>query len=281
MRSRPPSSPRLGTYRGAARPRRAPARDACALAVVALLAVSAAAFAQPLTNVALRSHGAIASDNGFFNDPGYAPTPASNVIDGDWTTYWAGLTHRSPQMVWIDFDRPYVVSRVVIGERPEAFVRRGLLEYFDGWRWHPIADIDKSSPGFVLAFPSVEALAVRLSVYGYTAPSSWYNRVATITQIEVYGEAHARPAPPACRDGRIGLTINDGLEVTGFAPRSPAQFAGLRFGDIIRSIHGVPPSSIAHAQALAAGPPGSLVTVTVWRHTTGRNLTFTIELGCD
>ncbi len=262
------------------------ARVRCSAWIVSFLVVCAFAllpWAVAARNVADPSLGAVVGTNGYFRDPGYAPAPAHHVIDGDWYTYWAGLAHVSPQMIWIDFDRTYEISRVVFGERRDAFVRSGLLEYFDGWRWSPVAEIDKTSPGFVMAFPPVEASAIRLTVYAVTAPSSWYNRVAAITQIEVYGERSigaTQPPPPACRDGRMGLNINDGLEVTGFLSRSPAQRAGLRFGDIIRSIDGVPVTSIDHAQSLTAGPPGMPVTITVWRHTTGRTLTFTVVLEC-
>jgi len=83
-----------------------------------------------------------------------------------------------------------------------------------------------------------------------------------------------------CSVGRIGLNINDALEVIGFTGYSPARNAGLRFGDIVRSIDGVPPRSLSHAQTLTSGPPGTFVNITVWRHTSGRHLTYNVRRDC-
>ncbi len=84
----------------------------------------------------------------------------------------------------------------------------------------------------------------------------------------------------SCSVGRIGLNINDALEVTGFPRYSPSRQAGLRVGDIVRRIDGVAPRSLSHAQQLSAGHPGSRVRVEVWRHTVGRTLTFWIHREC-
>lgn len=250
-----------------------------AILFIAGLMTTAAAY----SNVALAWLGATTGDNGYFRDAGYAPAPSAHVVDGDWSTHWAGLMHRAPQMVWVNLPGVHEITRVVIGERPDAFVRSGLVEYYDGSRWHPISWIDKHSPGLVLAFPPVRASAVRLTVDSSRAPSSWYNRVAAITALEVYGRpapgAAARP-PSACFQGRLGLDISDALVVRGFVPGSPARYAGVQHGDILESINGVRVRSVAHAQELVAGPPGSMVRLGLWRPAINRTQTYSVFLEC-
>ena len=91
---------------------------------------------------------------------------------------------------------------------------------------------------------------------------------------------HANVPDARCSVGRIGLNINDALEVIGFTGYSPARNAGLRFGDIVRTIDGVSPRSLSEAQMLASGRPGTYATITVWRHTAGRMLTFNVRREC-
>jgi C-terminal processing protease CtpA/Prc len=85
---------------------------------------------------------------------------------------------------------------------------------------------------------------------------------------------------PRCSVGRIGMTINDALEVIGFASSSPARSAGIRFGDIVRTIDGAHVYSVAHAQQLSSGPPGTWVDIAVWRHTSGRTLYYSVLRQC-
>ena len=249
--------------------------------VVALLTTAGA-----YSNVALSWLGATTGDNGYFSDFGYTPTPSGNVIDGNWSTYWAGLMHRAPQTVWVNLPGVFEINRVVIGERPDAYMRSGLLEYYDGYRWHPISWIDKYSPGLVLTFAPVHASAVRLTIDSSRAPSSWYNRVAAITALEVFGRPSPGVAPPrppshsTCYQGRLGIDISDALAVTGFRPGSPARYAGVQHGDVLQSINGVRVRSVAHAQELVAGPPGTMVRLTLWRQSIGRTQTYSVFLEC-
>ena len=89
-------------------------------------------------------------------------------------------------MMWVEFDTTYTVDRVVMHELDVAFVTSGVLEYHDGSAWRPLSTIEKSIAGYEVAFAPVEASGVRLSVASSTAPSGWYNRVACVTELEVY-----------------------------------------------------------------------------------------------
>jgi len=150
------------------------------------VAVEVAPNGSTLDNVALTTRGATTGDNGHFDDGIHTAAPSVNAIDGDPSTYWAGLAQVSPQMIWVDFDRSYRISRIEIDELDVAFINVGLLEYFDGNAWVEIMPIHKSSAGFEFSFLQVEAAAVRVSVYDSTAPSGWFNQVACITSLRVY-----------------------------------------------------------------------------------------------
>lgn len=143
--------------------------------------------AGPGVNVALATRGATTGDNGHFEDGIHTPAPSAWAIDGNPTTYWSGWAHTVPQMMWVNFDATYRINRVVIRELPQAYINSGRLEYsVDGSDWQLIAAFDKSAANHDVDFAPVNASAVRLSVYSSTAPSSWYNRVACITALEVY-----------------------------------------------------------------------------------------------
>ena len=139
-----------------------------------------------VANVALVARGATTGDNGHFDDGIHTAAPSVNAIDDDPSTYWAGLAHVSPQMIWVDLDQRYRISRVEIDELDVAFINVGLLEYHNGSTWVEIMPIDKGSPGLEFSFSEVEAVAVRITVYDSTAPSTWFNRVACITSLRVF-----------------------------------------------------------------------------------------------
>jgi len=89
-------------------------------------------IAQPqVNNIALLSLGATAEDNGSFSDYGI-DRDATATIDGDSTTYWAGLQSNSPQMMWIYFDKEYSIDKIYINEKDIAYINTGEIEYFDG-----------------------------------------------------------------------------------------------------------------------------------------------------
>lgn len=138
-------------------------------------------------NIALASLGAITGDNGYFRDAGYTPKPSSNVIDGNSATDWAGLQKTQPQQIWITFGKTYTISSIKITEVAEAYIRNGILEYLDGDNWQKLVSINKNSAGGTYTFSPVMTQRIRLSISAITAPSGWYNRVACITGIEVYG----------------------------------------------------------------------------------------------
>ena len=138
----------------------------------------------PDRNVSLVTRGASTGDNGHFEDGVHTPGPSSNLIDGDDSTYWAGLASVSPQMAWINFDKEYEIDEIIIEELDVAYTNTGVLEYYDGSAWQHLASIDKSSAGFAITFPAVRASGVRLSIHSSTAPGGWYNKVACVFAIK-------------------------------------------------------------------------------------------------
>jgi membrane-associated protease RseP (regulator of RpoE activity) len=84
----------------------------------------------------------------------------------------------------------------------------------------------------------------------------------------------------ACSDGRIGVNVNEALEITGFPSISPARDIGLRVGDIIRIVNGVPMQSVDQARIATSGPPGSIVNVTVLRFSENRTIVFGVRRAC-
>lgn len=85
-----------------------------------------------------------------------------------------------------------------------------------------------------------------------------------------------------CADGRVGITVDDRMIVIGLVEGGPAWRAGIRYGDVVVSVDGQRVFTIADAQFLAAGPPGTLVTVTVERTGVGGPLlrNYTMRRAC-
>jgi carboxyl-terminal processing protease len=80
----------------------------------------------------------------------------------------------------------------------------------------------------------------------------------------------------------VGLTlwpVADGLGVAA-VPAGPARRAGLRPGDVILTIDGVPAAGLGFEEALGRilGPPGTIVTLGVGRGSTGRMVRLVREL---
>jgi len=137
-------------------------------------------------NIALLSLGATAEDNGSFSDYG-TDQDATLAIDGDSTTYWAGLQSNSPQQMWIYFDKEYNINKIYIDEKDNAYINTGIIEYYDGYTWKQLYSINKTTPDLFFEFSPVKAKGVRITVNTLTAPSSWYNKVACLNSVEVNG----------------------------------------------------------------------------------------------
>jgi hypothetical protein len=140
-------------------------------------------------NLALASLGAYAEDNGYFDGMG-TDLVASNVMDCDSVSYWAGLQSHRPQRVWIYFDQQYEITGIYIDERSFAYFLNADLEYSIYDEWKPLATIQKNEQDYY--YECEQALRVngiRLSINSLYCPSTWYNKVACIASIEVYGKS--------------------------------------------------------------------------------------------
>ncbi len=142
---------------------------------------------QVINNVALSSLGATAEDNGSFDDYGI-DQDAMLTIDGDITSYWAGLQSNSPQKMWIFFDQSYSINKVYIDEMEVAYINTGFVEFHDETGWHNLFSVNKISSDLFEEFSDVIADGIRLTVETLTAPSSWYNQVACVYSFEVNGQ---------------------------------------------------------------------------------------------
>ncbi len=140
-------------------------------------------------NIALISKGTIAWDNGSYWHPiQQLDMDAIHAIDGIDSTYWAGLQDSIPQKMWIEFDQKYWIDKIQIKENdPNAYILAGTIEYYDGFFWHVLTTINKSSAGFNYKFNAVEAWQVVLKVDSVQAPGTWTNKVALIHEFEVNG----------------------------------------------------------------------------------------------
>jgi hypothetical protein len=157
------------------------------IAFAPLLADSAASGVTP-ENVALSSRGAVAYDNGSFDDYGF-DYDAALTIDGvdSGQSYWAGRDYVHPQQMWVLFDRTYLISEVSINERSDAYMNTGSIEYLVAGSWVTISSINKSSSDYSISFAGFAADGVRISVNTSTSPSGWYNKVACFFTITVMG----------------------------------------------------------------------------------------------
>lgn len=91
--------------------------------------------------------------------------------------------------------------------------------------------------------------------------------------------ARARvPRPPVPASAFLGVLTGPGAaQVRGVVPGSPAELAGLREGDVIRAVDGVPVGSATGLRlALARHSPGERVTVLVTR--AGRSVSVLLTL---
>lgn len=78
-------------------------------------------------------------------------------------------------------------------------------------------------------------------------------------------------------DPSMGLPVKNGVYIVGFPPNSPARSAGLRPGDIIQSINGVPINNKADLQKVVFKyNPGDIIQIVVLRN--GRQLMATVKL---
>jgi serine protease Do len=87
-----------------------------------------------------------------------------------------------------------------------------------------------------------------------------------------YGDEAVEPFPSSDELVKsLDLPDKDGAYVQGFSPDSPAERAGVREGDVIRSING---TSVRNGNDLIARiaelPPGSIAYVEVWRRELGQ-----------
>jgi hypothetical protein len=172
-------------------------------------------------NIALSSLGATAEDNGSFNDYEF-DQDALLTIDNDNTSYWAGLQSSSPQQMWINFDKTYIVDKIYIDEREDGYMNTGKVEYFDGTVWKLLVSIDKTAPDLIQSFTPVTASKIRITVNSVTANPAWYNKVACFNSVEVNGSV------PICSNTNIVLTEaqsypNEAMQVTSvtLTPSSP------------------------------------------------------------
>ncbi|KPA19178.1 C-type lectin domain protein [Candidatus Magnetomorum sp. HK-1] len=131
-------------------------------------------------NIALSKLGATATDNGHFTGQF-----SKLAIDDDDSTYWAGIQSNSPQQMWITFDKSYLIDRILINERSDAYMRSGAIQYNNGNQLLSLLNIVKDSPGFFQTFNAVQATGIRITINSLTAPSSWYNEVACIYTVKV------------------------------------------------------------------------------------------------
>lgn len=90
----------------------------------------------------------------------------------------------------------------------------------------------------------------------------------------------AAPGVHYCLHGKVGVTVNEHLHVIGLARGGPAWQAGIRYGDIVVAVNGRRVFTIADAQFFAAGPPGTLATVTVSRPGESRLRTYSVFRAC-
>ena len=154
-------------------------------------------------NIALLSLGAEAFSNGYYNFR--LPTCA---IDNDPESYWAGVDYESPQILWIYFDREYLIDAIDIDERQDAYMNTATVEIYHEESWSFLLSIDKTTPNYYQAFDYVEATGIRITVNTLTAPSSWTNKVACIYTFAVNGvesecvdldeDGYGNPADPTC-----------------------------------------------------------------------------------
>ena len=134
-----------------------------------------------ISNIALSSLGATATDNGY-----YGSQEVNLAIDGDSSTYWAGRQSAKPQTMTISFDQQYSISRIVIDEE-RAYLTQAEVEYYYDGQWQHLLDIQKSETDCDVSFDAVLAGGIRLLISDLSAPSGWGNKVACIHAFEVYG----------------------------------------------------------------------------------------------
>ena len=125
--------------------------------------------------------------------------------------------------------------------------------------------------------PSMTVLAVMGTVLVLSActvthvPEPWPSSRTTVV---------VHPGLYACSLGQVGVTVDDGLVVIGLVRGGPAWRAGIRLGDEVVSVAGQRVSTIAEAQRLGVGWPGTLVNLTVYRPDVRGYRSYTVTRAC-
>ena len=136
-------------------------------------------------NIASAISDASAQSNGFYDDGSY-PHTGELSIDGDTTTYWAGLQSVSPQVITVTFNQSYSINKILLNEKYNAFSTFGTVEYHNGTSWVELFGYTKNYPDSLFSFSEVDASAIRVTINESSAPSSWYNQVACLQELEIY-----------------------------------------------------------------------------------------------
>lgn len=131
---------------------------------------------------------------------------ATNVIDGDKNTYWAGQADRLDGTLTLDFGEPTTFNRflvqeyVALGQRVKEFSLEARIDN----QWEEVAEQTTIGYKRILRFDPVNATAIRLHIKDAKA-------AALIANIEVYNAPSLLVAPQVSRDkqGGIGMSVPD------------------------------------------------------------------------
>ncbi|MGE0423116.1 MAG: DegQ family serine endoprotease [Reyranellaceae bacterium] len=143
----------------------------------------------------------------------------------------------------------------------------------------PLFDMDGKVIGINTAIFSPTGGNIGL---GFAIPSSLAEPV--ITQLKEHGKVargqlgvQIQPVTQGIADS-LSLKSTDGALVAGVMPNSAAQKAGIKDGDIIRSVDGKDVKTLRDlTRMIAAAAPGSSVSLGVWRD--GQDMTLKAKLG--
>ncbi len=189
------------------------------VAIAALMGISACDQSEDVSptdpiesdelNVAASINGAIATDNGSFDDYG-TDQDAMLAIDESSSTYWAGLQGSSPQVATVMFSTDCLIWRIEIEEnRDGSYYTEAEFEIYSGSIWIPLLTDYKSSAHATIDFAPRSAQGIRMKVMDLVAPGSWYNQVACVHEIRVLGEFQDGPSGFNVAAGSNGATATD------------------------------------------------------------------------